>query len=78
MNRKPQRPERLLADATSNTKLRNSQTQDYRIVSLSLSPADEAVTGKSNCPSATAGCISCCVGSPRTGMAAITTHRRIL
>ena len=71
MNRKPQRPERLLADATNNTKLRKSQTQDYRIVSLSLSPADEAGTGKSNCPSATAGCISCCVGSPRTGMAAV-------
>ena len=71
MGRKEQRPERLLADATSNTKLRNSQTQDYRIVSLSLSPADEALTGKSNCPAATAGCISCCVGSPRTGMAAV-------
>lgn len=71
MNRKPQRPERLLADATSNTKLRKSQTQDYRIVSLSLSPADEAGTGKSNCPAATAGCVACCVGSPRTGMAAV-------
>ena len=71
MNRKPQRPQKLLADATSNTKLRKSQTQDYRIVSLSLSPADEALTGKSNCPAATAGCISCCVGSPRTGMAAV-------
>ena len=71
MNRKEQRPERLLADATSNTKLRKSQTQDYRIVSLSLSPADEALTGKSNCPAATAGCIACCVGSPRTGMAQV-------
>ena len=71
MNRKEQRPERLLADATSNTKLRKSQASDYRIVSLSLSPADEAGTGKSNCPAATAGCISCCVGSPRTGMAAV-------
>ncbi len=66
---KPQRPERLLADATSNTKLRKSQAEDYRIVSLSLSPADEAGTGKTNCPAATAGCVSCCVGSPRTGMA---------
>ena len=71
MNRKPQRPERLLADATSNTKLRKSQTQDYRIVSLSLSPADEAGTGKSNCPAATDGCVACCVGSPRTGMAQV-------
>ena len=69
MNRKPQRPERLLADATSNTKLRKSQTEEYRIVSLSLSPADEAGTGKTNCPAATAGCVACCVGSPRTGMA---------
>ena len=50
MGRKEQRPERLLADATLNTKLRKSQTQDYRIVSLSLSPADEAGTGKTNCP----------------------------
>ena len=71
MNRREQRPERLLADATRNTKLRKSQTTEYRIVSLSLSPADEAGTGKSNCPSATAGCISCCVGSPRTGMAQV-------
>ena len=71
MNRKEQRPERLLADATSNTKLRKSQTDQYRIVSLSLSPADEAGTGKSNCPSATAGCTACCVGSPRTGMAQV-------
>ena len=71
MGRKEQRPERLLADATSNTKLRKSQASDYRIVSLSLSPADEAGTGKTNCPSATAGCIACCVGSPRTGMAAV-------
>ena len=71
MNRKEQRPERLLADATSNTKLRKSQTDQYRIVSLSLSPADEAGTGKSNCPSATAGCTVCCVGSPRTGMAQV-------
>ena len=71
MNRKEQRPQKLLADATSNTKLRKSQTQDYRIVSLSLSPADEAGIGKTNCPSATAGCISCCIGSPRTGMAAV-------
>ena len=71
MNRKPQRPERLLADATSNTKLRKSQTQEYRIVSLSLSPADEAGTGKTNCPAATAGCVACCVGSPRTGVAAV-------
>ena len=71
MGRKPQRPQKLLADATSNTKLRKSQTQDYRIVSLSLSPADEALTGKSNCPAATAGCIACCVGSPRTGMAQV-------
>ena len=60
-----------MADATSNTKLRKSQTQDYRIVSLSLSPADEALTGKSNCPAATAGCIACRVGSPRTGMAQV-------
>ena len=66
-----ERPQKLLADATNNTKLRKSQTQDYRIVSLSLSPADEAGTGKSNCPAATAGCIACCVGSPRTGMAQV-------
>ena len=71
MDRKPQRPEQLLADATGNTKLRKSQTDQYRIASLSLSPADEAGTGKSNCPAATAGCIACCVGSPRTGMAQV-------
>ena len=71
MNRKEQRPQRLLADATSNTKLRKSQTEEFRIVSLSLSPADEAGTGRTNCPAATAGCISCCVGSPRTGMAQV-------
>ena len=71
MNRKEQRPQRLLADATSNTKLRKSQTEEFRIVSLSLSPADEAGTGKTNCPAATAGCITVCVGSPRTGMAQV-------
>ena len=32
MNRKPQRPERLLADATSNTKLRKSQTEDKKLM----------------------------------------------
>lgn len=66
-----ERPERLLADSSNNTKLRKSEKEQYRIVSLSLSPADEAGTGKSNCQSATAGCLACCVGSPRTGMAQV-------
>lgn len=66
-----QRPERLLADSSSNTKLRKSEVSQYRIVSLALSPADEAGTGKSNCPQATSGCKSVCVGGPNTGLASV-------
>lgn len=71
MTQKPKRPERLLADSSSNTKLRKSEVTQYRIVSLALSPADEAGTGKSNCPQSTEGCRAACVGGPNVGMAAV-------
>lgn len=66
-----ERPQKLLSDATSNTKTRKSQREEYRIVTLSLSPADEAGTGKSNCPSSTASCRAACVGGPNVGLASV-------
>ena len=62
---------RLLSDSTSNTKLRKSELSEFRIVSLQLSPADEAETGKTNCPHSTAGCRAACVGGPDVGMAQV-------
>lgn len=62
---------RLLSDSTSNTKLRKSELSEFRIVSLQLSPADEAETGKTNCPQSTEGCRAACVGGPDVGMAQV-------
>lgn len=51
----------LLSAGTTNAKLRKSGTEDYRIVSLSLSHGSES--GISVCPSSTAECRKLCVGS---------------
>jgi len=56
---------KLLSPASSNTKLRKSQGAGYRLVSLSLAPAD--ISGKNLCPSSTAGCRAACVGA-HTGL----------
>ena len=66
-----ERPQKLLSDATSNTKTRKSQREEFRIVTLSLSPADEAGTGKSNCPNSTQSCRAACVGGPNVGLASV-------
>lgn len=60
---------KLLSPASSNTKLRKSQAIGYRLVSLSLAPADSSGTGNV-CPSATNGCRAVCVGE-HTGLATI-------
>jgi hypothetical protein len=60
---------KLLSPASSNTKLRKSQGAGYRLVSLSLAPADSSGTGNV-CPHATAGCRAVCVGE-HTGLATI-------
>jgi hypothetical protein len=60
---------KLLSPASSNTKLRKSQGAGYRLVSLSLAPADSSGTGNV-CPQASAGCRAICVGE-HTGLATI-------
>lgn len=64
---------KLLTPASYQTKLRKSEDKqtEYAVYSVSLSPADYAGTGKSNCPSSTASCESACVGGDGVGMAAI-------
>lgn len=64
---------RLLTPASYQTKLRKSENNqtEYAVYSLSLSPADYAGTGKSNCPGSTAACESACVGGDGIGMAVI-------
>jgi len=63
---------RLLSPASANTKTRKSaeKAQEYRIVSLMLSPADSA-GGKTNCPNATPSCEAACVGGPEVGLAQV-------
>lgn len=64
---------RLLTPASYQTKLRKSENNqtEYAVYSLSLSPADYAKTGKSNCPGSTAACELACVGGDGIGMALI-------
>jgi hypothetical protein len=64
---------RLLTPASYQTKLRKSEHKqtEYSVYSVSLSPADYAGTGRSNCPSSTPSCESACVGGDGIGMAAI-------
>lgn len=64
---------KLLTPASYQTKLRKSEGKqtEYAVYSVSLSPADYAGTGKSNCPSSTKSCESACVGGDGIGMASI-------
>lgn len=64
---------KLLTPASYQTKLRKSEHKqtEYAVYSVSLSPADYAGTGKSNCPSSTPSCESACVGGDGIGKAAI-------
>ncbi len=64
---------RLLTPASYQTKLSKSENNqtEYAVYSLSLSPADYAGTGKSNCPGSTSACESACVGGDGIGMAKI-------
>lgn len=66
---------RLLSPASANTKTRKSaeKAQEYRVVSLMLSPSDSA-GGKTNCPNATSSCIAACVGGPTVGLAQVFAH----
>ena len=66
---------RLLSPASANTKTRKSaeKAQEYRVVSLMLSPSDSA-GGKTNCPNATPSCIAACVGGPTVGLAQVFAH----
>lgn len=62
---------KLLTPASYQTKLRKTENgqQEYAVYSVSLSPADIAGTGKSNCAHSTSGCRAACVGT--TGLASI-------
>ena len=64
---------RLLTPASYQTKLRKSEDKqtEYAVYSVSLSPADSAGTGRTNCPSSTKSCVEACVGGENTGMAKI-------
>ena len=64
---------KLLTPASYQTKLRKSEDSqtEYAVYSVSLSPADYAGTGKSNCPGSTSACESACVGGDGIGMASI-------
>jgi hypothetical protein len=64
---------KLLTPASYQTKLRKSEDKqtEYAVYSVSLSPADSAGTGKTNCPSAVKSCIEACVGGENTGLAKI-------
>jgi hypothetical protein len=61
---------KLLSPASANTKTRKSaeKAQEYRIVSLMLSPHDSA-GGKTNCANASKSCAAACVGSDSVGLA---------
>lgn len=61
---------KLLSPASSNTKLRKSQGAGYRLVSLSLAPADSADPNRTVCAQASNGCKNVCVGS-HTGLVTI-------
>ena len=64
---------KLLTPASYQTKLRHSEDKQelYSVWSLSLSPADYAGTGKTNCTHSVPACVRACVGSPNVGLAAI-------
>lgn len=64
---------KLLTPASYQAKLRKSENNqtEYAVYSLSLSPADYAKTGKSNCPGSTSACESACVGGDGIGIALI-------
>lgn len=61
---------KLLSPASANTKTRKSalKAQEYRIVSLMLSPHDSA-GGRTNCANASRSCAAACVGSDSVGLA---------
>lgn len=63
---------KLLSPASANTKTRKSQlkAQEYRIVSLMLSPHDSA-GGRTNCANASRSCAAACVGSDNVGLSAV-------
>jgi len=64
---------KLLTPASYQTKLRKSEDKqtEYAVYSVSLSPADSAGTGKTNCPSSTKSCVHACVGGENTGLAKV-------
>lgn len=63
----------LLSPGSDQAKLRKSEGNQnaYRVYSVSLSPADYAGTGKSNCSHSVPNCVRACVGSPAVGMARV-------
>lgn len=63
---------KLLSPASANTKTRKSaeKAQEYRIVSLMLSPADSA-GGKTVCSHSTRSCEKLCVGGDGIGLAQV-------
>lgn len=64
---------KLLTPASYQTKLRKTEKNqpEYSVWSLSLSPADEAGTGISNCSHSVIGCEAACVGNNRSGLSAM-------
>lgn len=63
------RPQSFLTDSRSNTKLRKSQLDRFRIVSLPLAHARES--GHQVCAGSTAACRAMCVGSDSVGLAGV-------
>ena len=63
----------LVSPGSDQAKLRKSEENqtEYRVFSVSLSPADYAGTGKSNCSHSVPSCVRACVGSPSVGMARV-------
>ena len=63
---------KLLTRAAGNAKFAKSDSGQWRVCGLSLSPAESAGPQHgNNCPSSSAGCRAVCVGSDAVGLAAV-------